>query len=134
MATMRFILNRDVDNSVINSNISEQMYLRTVTTDFNSLPFYEVDSTFVFSFYHNVSLSEPSKNILDIPQTERGRSSQNFLQDIINGDILFESFMVQYKIEWDGVSVYAVKGTKSSDINLRPKIIIEYYDIPNPRL
>ncbi|MCK4754697.1 MAG: hypothetical protein KAS58_05645 [Calditrichia bacterium] len=134
LATMRFILNRDVDNSVINSNISEKMYLRTATTDFNSLPFYEVDSTFVLSFFHNVSLSELSENVLDIPQAERGGVSQNFLQDIINGDISFGSFMVQYKNEWDGVSVYAVKDTKSSDINLRPKIIIEYYDIPNPRL
>ena len=131
---MRFILNRDVDNSVINSNISEKMYLRTVTTDYNSLPFYEVDSTFVLSFFHNVSLSELSENVLDIPQAERGGVSQNFLQDIINGDISFGSFMAHYKNERDGISVYAVKGTKSSDINRRPKIIIEYYDVPNPRL
>lgn len=134
LATIRFILNRDVDNSVINSNISEKMYLRTVTTDYNSLPFYEVDSTFVLSFFHNVSLSELSENVLDIPQAERGGVSQNFLQDIINGDISFGSFMAHYKNERDGISVYAVKGTKSSDINRRPKIIIEYYDVPNPRL
>ncbi len=134
LATIRFILNRDVDNSVINSNISEKMYLRTVTTDYNSLPFYEVDSTFVLSFFHNVSLTELSENVLDIPQAERGGVSQNFLQDIINGDISFGSFMAHYKNERDGISVYAVKGTKSSDINRRPKIIIEYYDVPNPRL
>jgi hypothetical protein len=132
--TMRFILNRDVPNSVINNDITESMYLRIATSNYNALPSYEIDSTFVISFYHNVVLNEISSDILDIPLTDRGKSSQNFLQDIINGDIAFGSFMVQYRNERQGVSVYAVKSADESDINQRPKLIFEYYDIPNPRL
>jgi hypothetical protein len=133
-ATMHFILNRDVPNSIINSTFSENMYLRTATTDYNALPIYEIDSTFVINFFHNVVLTESASDVLDITSFDRGKISQNFLQDIINGDIVFGSFMVQYRNEWDGVSVYAIKSSNSSDINLRPKIVIEYYDIPNPRL
>jgi hypothetical protein len=133
-ATMRFILTRDVPNSVINRDFTEQMYLRTATSNYDALPFYEIDSSFVINFNHNVTLAEPSSNVLDISPAERGENSQHFLQDIINGDIPFGSFMVHYRNEWQGISVYAVKGADASDINQRPKLIFEYYDIPNPRL
>jgi len=133
-ATMRFILNRDEINSVINREFTEEMYLRTVTSNYDALPSYEVDSTFTISFNHNVILNESSSNVLDISLTERGKNSQYFLQDIINGEIAYGSFMVQYRNEWQGISVYALKGTDASDINQRPKLIFEYYDIPNPRL
>lgn len=133
-ATMRFVLYRDVLNSVINRDFTEEMYLRTVTSDYNTLPSYDVDSTFTISLNHNVILTETSSNVLDISVTERGKNSQYFLQDIINGDIAYGSFMVQYRNEWQGISVYTVKDVNASDINQRPKLIFEYYDIPNPRL
>jgi len=133
-STMRFILYRDVLNSVINSDFTEEMYLRTALSSYDVLPSYEIDSTFTVSFFHNVVLTEISSDILDISLIERGKNSQYFLQDIINGDIAFGSFMVQYRNEWQGISVYAVKGVDASDINQRPKLIYEYYDIPNPRL
>jgi len=133
-ATMRFILYRDVLNSVINREFTEEMYLRAATSTYDALPSYEIDSTFVINFYHNVVLTEISSNVLDISRLERGRNSQNFLQDIINGEIAYGSFMVQYRNELQGISVYAVKGADASDINQRPKLIFEYYDIPNPRL
>jgi hypothetical protein len=134
LATMRFILYRDVGNSVTNNNLIEQMYLRAATTDYNSLPNYEIDSTFVFNIYHNVVLSESSPNVLDLISTDRGLASQNFLQSIINGDVPLGSFMVQYRNEWDGISLYTVKDSESSVKNRRPRIIVEYYDVPNPRL
>jgi hypothetical protein len=134
LATMRFILNRDVANSVVNSNLTEQMYLRVATSDYSDLPTHEVDSTFVFNIFFNVVLEEITSNVLDISPVNRGPTSQSFLQSIINGDVQMGSFMVQYRNEWDGISVYAVKDAKSEDLNKRPKIIIEYYNIPNPRL
>jgi hypothetical protein len=71
---------------------------------------------------------------VDIPLGDRGPTSQRFLQSIINGDVQMGSFMVQYRNEWDGISVYAVKDSKNEDLSKRPKIIVEYYNIPNPRL
>jgi len=134
MATMRFNIYRDVGNSVINENLTEQMYLRTVSTEYNSLPSYDVDSTFTFNYRHNVILTELAENALGISPGDRGWISQNFLQDIINGDITYGSFMIHYRNEWDGVSIYALEDSDNPDINLRPRIIIEYYDVPNPRL
>jgi hypothetical protein len=134
LATMRFILNRDVPNSVVNEAFTEEMFLRTATSNYSALPFYDIDSTFVFSYNYNVILTEISADILDILSTERGKNAQYFLQDIINGDIAYGSFMVEYRNEWQGVSVYAIKGADAPDINQRPKIIVEYYDIPDPRL
>jgi len=133
-ATMRFILNRDVPNSVINKTFIEEMYLRTATSNYDALPFYEIDSTFVFSYNYNVILNEISSDVLDILLTERGKNAQYFLQDIINGDIKYGSFMVQYTNEWQGVSVYTVKGANTTEIKQRPKLIFEYYDIPDSRL
>jgi hypothetical protein len=134
LATMRFILYRDAGNSVINNNLSEQMYLRTATSDYDALPNYEIDSTFTINLFHNVVLSEIGPSVLDLSAGDRGVASQNFLQSIVNEDVQFGSFMVQYRNEWDGISVYAVMDSKAADKNRRPKIIVEYYDIPNPRL
>jgi hypothetical protein len=134
LATMRFILHRDVENSLINTNLGEQMYLRTATSDYELLPDYEIDSTFVFNVSYNVILSEQLPNILDISPGDRGNISQNFLQSIVNDWISFGSFMVQYRNEWDGISVYALKDSESADQIQRPKIIVEYYNIPSPRL
>jgi hypothetical protein len=134
LSTMRIILHRDVDNSVINTNLDERMYLRTATTDFDLLPEYEIDSTFTFNLYHNVILSEQISNVLDIATVDRGTISQNFLQSIVNDWITFGSFMIQYRNEWDGISVYALHDSESENMSQRPKIIVEYYSIPNPRL
>jgi hypothetical protein len=134
LATMRFILHRDVGNSLINTNLQEVMYLRTATSDYKLLPNYEIDSTFVINISYNVILSEQLPNILDISPGDRGKISQNFLQSIVNDWVSFGSFMVQYRNEWDGISIYAVKDSESTDKSQRPKIIVEYYNIPSPRL
>lgn len=134
LATMRFLLYRDMENSVVNTNLSEQMYLRTATSDYNSLPEYDIDSTFTLNIYYNIVLSEIAPNLLDIPTGDRGRASQNYLQGIVNEDIPFGSFMVQYRNEWDGISVYAIQDSKTADKSRRPRLIVEYFDIPNPRL
>ena len=133
-ATMNFILKRDVVHSVFNDDFTEQMNLRISKTDYDALPYYEIDSTFVFDGDRDVILDEISTNVLDIPLSERGNNAQNFLQDIVNGEVNFGSFMVEYRNEWQGVSVYTVKGVDASIRNDRPKLILEYYNVPNPRL
>jgi hypothetical protein len=134
LSTMRFVLHRDVGNSVINTNLEERMYLRTAITDYSQLPAYEIDSTFAFNLSHNVILSEQISDILDVSQGDRGNVSQNYLQSIVNEWITYGSFMIQYRNEWDGISVYALKDSESEKQSQRPKLIVEYYNIPNPRL
>jgi hypothetical protein len=72
--------------------------------------------------------------MLSIVEIERGTGAQNFLQSIINGDITFGSFMVQYKYEGEDVSAYAIEDYPGIDKNRRPTLVFEYYDVPEPRL
>jgi hypothetical protein len=134
LATMRFILNRDVENSVVNNNLTEQMYVRVSTSDYDQLPTHTIDSTFVSNIFYNVVLGEISTNVLHISPGDRGPVSQYFLQSIVNDDVQLGSFMIHYRNEWDGISVYAVRDSENEDLSKRPKIIIEYYNVPNPRL
>lgn len=135
MATMHFILNRDTVNSIVNENTKEEMSFRTITTPYEELPYYKVDSTFTQNIYYSVTLEETSvKHTLDIRSLERGYASQNFLQDILNGDIIYGSFMAQYKMEGNDISVYTVRDNADPDMISRPKLIVEYYVIPNTRL
>ena len=63
LTTMHFILKRDVVNSVFNSDFTEQMNLRLSTTDYDALPYYEIDSTFVYNADRDVILIEISTDI-----------------------------------------------------------------------
>jgi hypothetical protein len=134
MATMNLELKRDTLSSVFNNNNQESFLLRTVTSDFDLLPAYEVDSTFTINIFYSITMVETSDNVLGIQPIERGNSSQNFLQDIINGDIPYGSFLVHYKSEIDDVSVYSVKSRLDSNPQNRPMLYFEYYVIPEPRL
>jgi len=134
MSTIDLVLKRDTLNSVINTNTTERFSLRTVTSDYDQLPVYEVDSTYALNLYYSVQLIESSTNVLKIDPRERGNAAQNFFQAIINGNINFGSFLVHYKIESDDISVYAVKNSTDPDPENRPMLIFEYYIIPDPRL
>ena len=134
MATMNFIVKRDTLSSVKNNLSLETFNLRTVTTPFENLPSYSVDSTFIFNVYYNVKVVENSENVLEIETREQGTSSQNFLQSIVNGDIEYGSFLLHYKYEGEDISVYSIKDNKSPVIDDRPALIVEYYDIPEPRM
>ncbi|GAH04062.1 unnamed protein product, partial [marine sediment metagenome] len=99
MATMNFEFKRDSIGSVKNNNKSEFMNVRTITTEYNLLPYYEADSTFLINIFYNPTIIETSDNVLGIAEISRGNASQNFLQDILNGDIPYGSFMFQYEVE-----------------------------------
>jgi hypothetical protein len=99
LATMNFTASRDTLNSIYNPESLQNMYFRTVTTPFNLLPYYEVDSTFTKNLYYTINLENSEEQMLSIVEIERGTGAQNFLQSIINGDIQFGSFMAQYKYE-----------------------------------
>jgi hypothetical protein len=108
--------------------------MRTVRSDYDQLPYYEVDSTYTANIYYSVTLAEEKENMLDVRPIERGNVSQNFFQDIVNGEIPFGSFLVHYKAEGNDISVYAVRDCDDADQSKRPKLVIEYYIVPDPRL
>ena len=134
MSTIDLVLKRDTLNSVINTNTTERFSLRTVTSDYEELPVYEVDSTYTSNLYFSVQLVESSKNVLKIDPFERGNAAQTFFQAIINGNIKFGSFLVHYKVESNDISVYTIKNSADPEQGDRPMLIFEYYVIPNPRL
>lgn len=134
MSTFDFVLKRDTLNSVINTNTTERFSLRTVTSDYEDLPVYEVDSTYTTNFFFSVQMVESSTGVLQIDPIERGNAAQNFFQAIVNGDINYESFLVHYKIESNDISVYSVKNSSDPNPEDRPMLIYEYYVIPEPRL
>jgi hypothetical protein len=134
MATMDLILKRDTLNSVFNNNKSDVMYLRTVSSDYDLLPYYTVDSTFSSNIFYSVELEETSDNILSINPFDRGLASQSFFQDIINGNISYGSFLLHYRYEGDDIAIYSIKDSSSPNIDDRPKLILEYYLVPEARL
>jgi hypothetical protein len=134
MSSMNFVFKRDTINSIMNKTSLEEMTIRTVTTDFDLLPYYETDSTFTTNIFYSLTLVEDSDNILELNPISRGESAQNFFQDIINGDIQFKSFLVHYRLEGEDISVYTIKNHFDPDPTERPQLIIEYYLVPEPRL
>jgi len=134
MSTMNFVAKRDEINSVENNLSLETMYFRTVTTPFENLPSYKVDSTFTSNLYYNMMIEESSNNVLGIQSLAQGNGSQHFFQSIINGDIEYGSFLLHYKYEGEDVSVYTIHDNKSPNIEDRPIFIYEYFDIPETRM
>jgi hypothetical protein len=134
MTTMDLILKRDTLNSVFNNNKADQMSLQTVSSDYSLLPYFTVDSTFSSNIFYSIELEEASENVLSVSPLDRGPASQSFLQDIVNGDIPYGSFLLHYRYEGDDISIYSIKDRSSPKIDDRPKMILEYYLVPEARL
>ncbi|MCK5032560.1 MAG: hypothetical protein KAS18_02975, partial [Calditrichia bacterium] len=135
ISNVNFIFQQDTTNSIIDTTAANNFYLRTVISPLNSLPFYEVDSTFITNLYHNVSLFENSTNQLEVSSSFQGETGQEFIQSIINEKIEYGSFLLHYVGEGNTISQYAIKGANEyiKESN-RPKMIIEYFKIPNSRI
>jgi hypothetical protein len=134
MTTIDLVLKRDTLNSVFNNNKTDQMSLQTVSSDYDLLPYYTVDSTFSSNIFYSVELEETSENVLGISPFDRGPASQGFFQDIINGDIPYGSFLIHYRYEGDDIAIYSIKDRSSPEIDDRPMLIFEYYLVPEARL
>jgi len=135
ISNVNFIIQQDTINSLTDTNAANNFYLRTVISPLNSLPFYEVDSTFMTNLYHNVSLYENSTNQLEVSSSFQGETGQYFIQSIINKEIDYGSFLLHYVGEGNTISQYAIKGASDNiKESNRPKMIIEYYKIPESRI
>ncbi len=134
LSSVNFIYEKDSINSIINESRTNEMYMRNVTTDFNELPGYEIDSTFLFSTRHNVVVSEIYSSGLSLDDRIRANTAQYFIQDILNEFVPHGSFFLQYTNEGTDVSVYAIKGVDYPQMDERPRLIIEYFLNPDGRL
>jgi hypothetical protein len=133
-STMNFVAVRDSVNSLKNNEGIESMILRTATTPFEELPSYTIDSTFTTNVYYSIYVVESTDNQLSILTSARGTGSQYFLQSILNGEVEYGSFMLQYTNEGERVSVYTLFDNQNADIENRPKLIFEYLEIPHTRM
>ncbi len=134
ISSVNFFYEKDSVNSIINTNRSQDIFLRNVTTDFNQLPGYEIDSTFQFSTRHNIVVSEIFTSGLSLDDRVRANTGQFFIQDIINDFVQHGSFLLQYTNEETDISVYAIKGVDYPVTAQRPRLIIEYFLKPDGRL
>jgi hypothetical protein len=134
ISSINFFYDKDSLNSMTNDNRSHDIYIRNVTTDFNTLPGYEIDSTFLYSVRHNIFLSEEYSSGLSLDDDLRANAGQYFVQDIINEFVQHGSFFLQYINEGTDISVYAIKGVDYPDKAMRPRLIIEYFLNPDGRL
>jgi len=134
ISSVSFTYERDSVNSQINENRLQHLYMRNVTTDFNQLPYYEIDSTFVFSSRHNIVLYDMFDSQLSLDDKFRAKAGQFFIQDFINEFVTHGSFFIQYTDEGDDVSVYALKRVTNPYRASRPRLILEYFVNPGGRL
>jgi hypothetical protein len=134
ISTTDFFFTKNADNSLIDENLFQGGYLRDVTTDYQELPFFLLDSTFDQNIYYNILLSEETENQLSLAENRRGGAGSQFIQSIVNGEVAYGSFYLEHYAETLGISLYAIESVENPDPGLRPFMVIEYYLPPDPRI
>jgi hypothetical protein len=84
ISSVNFKFTQDTVNSFINKNQPQIFLMRNVTTEFDLLPQYDIDSTFTNDLLFRVLLTEETENQLSLGSSSRGIIGQNFIQSIIN--------------------------------------------------
>ena len=134
LSMANFYFNKDIEKSITNAKDDQKIYLRDVTTGFDELPYYMIDSTFNYNIYYNLVLTEETDNQLSLSNLRSGGAGQKFLQSIINGQIACGSFYLEHLYKDDDLILYAIEGVQNFNVNLRPSMIVEYYLSPKSRL
>jgi hypothetical protein len=134
VSTANFVFNQDVDRSVLDPKDSQMIYLRDVTTAFDELPYFQLDSTFNLSTYYNLILREITTDQLSLDDKKKAVAGQKFMQNIINGEIACGSFYLEHVFEEESVGLYAIKGIQTAVPDVRPYLVIEYFLSPPSRL
>ena len=134
LSTTNFVFNQDVDRSVLDPKDSQMIFLRVAKTGFDELPYFQLDSTFNYSTYYNLILSEETTDQLSLDNQKKAVAGQKFMQNIINGEIACGSFYLEHVYRDESIGFYAIKGVQNTVPATRPYIIIEYYLSPPSRL
>lgn len=134
LSSVDFIFTQDSVHSLVNNNRGQGFYLRNVLTEFEQLPYYVIDSTFIYDINYNVLVVEDVEKQLNVLYSSRADIAQNFIQSIINQETPHGSFFIQYTSEGSDISVYALRGKDDVVLSKRPKMILEYYLLPSSRI
>jgi hypothetical protein len=134
LSSVDFFLKQDSVNSIINSNRGKSFYLRNAISEYDQLPEYTIDSTFVFNISYNVLLSEDEDKQMRVINSTRSIVAQNFIQSIVNQDISHGSFYLEYTNQASEISVYALRDSEDPFVSSQPKLVVEYYLPPGSRL
>jgi hypothetical protein len=118
----------------INNNRSNNFYLKNVQTPFEILD-YEGDiiideavpeDLFILTDHDNASLERHEE------QLKKSDTGRYYIQDILNGSVDHDSFLLMYTNQGNDASIYALK--RSQNKNEAPRIIIGYNTLIAPRL
>lgn len=134
ISTTNFFFTKDNDKSLIDDDLAQNAYLRDVTTAYQDLPVFQIDSSFTENIYYNIVLSEETENQLSLAANRRGGAGSKFIQSIINEQVVYGSFYLEHAGKSQGISLYAMMSAGHPDLKLRPYLVIEYYLPPNSRL
>lgn len=113
-------------NNLVNSNHLPYFYTRVVSEANENLSYYRVDSTFISnSFYSNLLIKEDNDiSFTDNDQTNFGKYT---IQDIVNGSIKYEWFLIHYQFDYSDISVERLLGR----IKEPPLLNIRYLVVDN---
>jgi hypothetical protein len=121
----QLIANLDSTNTLVNDNQYPGFYLRVVKEANEDLSYFLIDSTFYYDRQQNISL-EKSGNKLQLNEYNELNFGQHVLQKIINKELDYEWFFLQYAMEPNILSVEKVLGVKN---HVKERLIVKYLRI-----
>jgi hypothetical protein len=107
-------LHADLDSSstLVNRQFKSDFYLRVVKEADDNLTTFTIDSGFVYDIRQNISMIKED-NRLQLGDYDKSNFGQYILQKIINGELEYKWFFLQYKIENQSLSVERILGVKN---------------------
>ena len=116
----------DSTNILVNKEFYSDFFIRVVKEADDNLTSFTIDSSFVNDYRQNISMMKEN-NRLVFSDYDRNNFGQYVLQNIINGDLEYKWFFLQYKIEDQSLSVERILGVKNPPH--REMLIVKYVRI-----
>jgi len=106
------LVDLDGGNTLVNALFYSDFYLRVVTEADDNLTSFTIDSSFMVDYRQNISMTKEDNRLL-FENYDKTNFGQYVLQQIINGDMEYKWFFLQYKIENQSLSVERILGVKN---------------------
>jgi hypothetical protein len=116
----------DSSNSLVNSIQYPVFYLRVVSEANDDLSSYTIDSSFYYDSRLNIAMTKEN-NSLQLSEYTKNNFGQHLLQKIVNKEMNYEWFFIQYGIEWGVLSVERIMGIKNPPH--KERLIVKYIRI-----
>ncbi len=116
----------DSANTLVNNEFYSQFYLRVVKDADDNLTDFTLDSSFVYDSRQNISMKKENSALL-LDDYNQSNFGQTVLQKIVNGELDYKWFFLQYKVENQSLSVERILGVKNPPH--KEMLIIKYVRI-----